>query len=126
MLIRVPPWSGSCVSAGAAELIGATQGAAFWLWPWENYLRFPSTLQWMLFLASQITREHQGVDVKGAFSWRIVDPLLAYQNLNMQRVNAAEATELLSCTGLPLRRRVPSTTGRSCGPRCSSASSPNR
>jgi hypothetical protein len=49
----------------------------------------------MLFSASQITRENQGVDVKGAFSWRVVDPLKAYQNLNMTRMSSSEVLELM-------------------------------
>ncbi|HEY3997942.1 MAG TPA: SPFH domain-containing protein [Candidatus Xenobia bacterium] len=95
MLIRVNPSEWVVRMGWGGRFLGTAQGAAFWLWPWESYLRFPSTIQWMLFSASQITLENQGVDVKGAFSWRVVDPIKAYQNLNMAPMTPAEVKELM-------------------------------
>lgn len=95
MLVRISPSDYGVRVGWGGQLLAAGQGMTFWTWPWETYLRFPATLQWMLFSASQITRENQGVHVKGSFSWRVSDPVLAYQNLNMQRITSQEVRELL-------------------------------
>lgn len=95
MLVRISPSDYGVRVGWGGQLLAAGQGMTFWAWPWETYMRFPATLQWMMFSASQITKENQGVHVKGSFSWRVADPILAYQNLNMQWVGAEEVRELL-------------------------------
>lgn len=95
MLVRTSP-SEYVVRVGHdGKIIQVGQGLTFWAWPWEAHLRFPATLQWMLFSASQITRENQGVHIKGSFTWRVVDPETAYQHLNLERVTADEVIELM-------------------------------
>lgn len=95
MLVRVSPSEYVVRLRRDGTVAQAGQGLSFWSWPWESHVRFPATLQWMLFSASQITQENQGVHVKGTFTWRIVDPLAAYKQLNLERVTAEEVRELL-------------------------------
>lgn len=99
MLIRVHPTDYAVHVGWKGEVRRAGQGMSTWTWPWESCVTFPATLQWTQFAASQITRENQGVDVKGAFSWRVVDPVKAFRCLDMSPVRIEEIRDMLGAEG---------------------------
>lgn len=60
------------------------RGLSFFCLPYDTYLKVPSTIRDINFVADQITKEKQGVRVQGFLAYKVTDFELAYQCLDLR------------------------------------------
>lgn len=66
------------------------QGASCFKWPSDSVTIIPTSVSKLSFKADQVTREKVGVEVTGLAVFRIVDPLLAYRMIDLDRASLAD------------------------------------
>lgn len=70
------------------EVVTAAQGGSCWKWPADTVALIDTSVRRLQFTADQVTREKTGVAVTGLAVFRVVDPLVAWRMLDLQREDA--------------------------------------
>jgi len=66
------------------------QGVSCFKWPSDSVAILPTSITKLSFRADQVTLEKTGVEVTGLAVYRIVEPLLAYRMLDVDRASMSE------------------------------------
>jgi uncharacterized membrane protein YqiK len=66
------------------------QGISVFKWPSDSIAIVPTSIAKLSFRADQVTLEKAGVEVTGLAVYRIVDPMLAYRMLDLDRSSLSE------------------------------------
>lgn len=79
------------------------QGASCFKLPGDSVAIVPTSIAKLSFVADQVTREKTGIEVTGLAVYRIVDPMLAYRMLELDR---SALTEILRDMFVGATRRI--------------------
>jgi hypothetical protein len=73
------------VQLRSGEVVRAQQGGSCFKRPGDTVALVDTSIQRLMFTADQVTREKTGVQVTGLAVWRVVEPLLAWRMLNLEK-----------------------------------------